>query len=59
MKRNTAKKLVQAAKDAAAELERLRDVLLPQYEDKVAGPDYGVLHRLRIALEQAQKEEKP
>lgn len=56
MKKNTAKELVRAANAAAKELSRLRDVLLPHYEGKIAEPDHGVLQRLRTVLNTAQKE---
>lgn len=56
MRKNTAKELVRAANDAANELKRLRDVLLPHYEGKIGEPDHGILQRLRTVLNTAQKE---
>jgi len=50
--------LVAALKNAVQELERLRDVHLPRFDDKIGEPDLDVLDQARAALK-AAKEDTP
>ena len=52
---STNSELLKALEDCAEELQRLRDVLLPQYAGKIGEPDVEILNTARALIAKSKK----